>query len=367
MMDRESRSLLIPVTLISVVVVMLSIFVWPGMDDFVSSNNAVLFDEELVQEIYERVSPAVVEVYADAQSGDTFVAATSGSGFLIDTEGHIATNNHVIDNAKRVRIVFLDGRDAMAEVLGTNPANDLALLKVDKSAVAGIEPLEFGDSDQVRPGQLAIVIGSPFGLKGSVSVGISSGINRGLPSKLGRFIPGMLQTDALVNPGNSGGPLLDSSGRVVGVITAVEYSPSQLNPRSIGFAVPINTLSEMIPRLAAGGTVQPPWLGTLSQSLGPLLVERLELPVDDGFYVIRVMPDSPAFAAGLVASELDLEGRPSSGGDIIVKVSGVPVTSGPDLTAQINRYQAGDEITLTVIRNSEETVLPVVLGQWPGK
>ncbi len=365
-MDGGSRSPLIPVTAIAVVVVLLSVFVWPGMEGFGPSRGPALFDEQLVQKVYERVSPAVVEIYVDEDSDGTYVEATSGSGFLIDSEGHIATNNHVVEGADRIRVVLLDGRDTEAQLVGNNPANDLALIKVDMEFVDGIAPLEFGDSSQVRPGQLAIVIGSPFGLQGSVSVGVSSGVNRALPSKLGRFIPGMIQTDAMVNPGNSGGPLLNSAGQVVGVITAVESSPSPLNPRSVGFAVPINTLVELRPRLIQEGTVQPPWLGTLSQGVEPLLVERLELPVDDGFYVIKVMQDSPAHRAGLIPADFDGEGRPAPGGDIIVEVSGIQVHSGPDLTAAINRYQAGDEITLTVIRDNLETVLPVTLGQWPG-
>lgn len=365
-MEGESRPLLIPITAIAVVVVVLSVFVWPGIDGFASSSGPALFDEELVQSVYERVSPAVVEIYVDDQVDGDYVEDSSGSGFLIDSDGLIATNNHVVEGADRIRVVLLNGQHAEAELVGNNPANDLALIRVDSEFVKGIDPVELGDSSQVRPGQMAIIIGSPFGLQGSVSVGVSSGINRGLPSKLGRFIPGMIQTDALVNPGNSGGPLLNSAGEVVGIVTAVESSPSPLSLRSVGFAVPINILVELTPRLIAEGTVQPPWLGTLSQGVEPLLAERLELPVDEGFYVIKVMEDSPAHLAGLIPSELDVEGRPAAGGDIIVEVSGTKVYTGPDLTTALNGYHAGDEITLTVIRDNQKTAIPVTLGHWPG-
>ena len=292
---------------------------------------------------------------------------TSGSGFLIDQEGHIVTNNHVIEQAQRVRISFSDNTSAEAKVLGRNPANDLALLKVEPELVKDIEPVELGDSSKVRPGQLAIIIGSPFGLKNSVSVGVSSGVDRGLPSKLGRFIPGMLQTDALISPGNSGGPMLNRAGQVVGITTAVELSSAQLN-QSIGFAVPVNTLRELLPQLKEPATVRPPWLGTLSQSLRPLLVERLELPVERGFYIIRIIPGSPAEQAGLIPSGVDANGRPATGGDIIIiAAEGVPVESGTDLTTELNRHQAGEQITLTVIRNGTETQVGVTLGEWPGE
>jgi S1-C subfamily serine protease len=355
------------ITAISVVAILLVALVWPWSGGVASFSSApTLFDEGLGQEVYRRVSPVVVEIYADQKARRSFVEVTSGSGFLIDQEGHIVTNNHVIEQAQRVRISFSDNTSAEAKVLGRNPANDLALLKVEPELVKDIEPVELGDSSKVRPGQLAIIIGSPFGLKNSVSVGVSSGVDRGLPSKLGRFIPGMLQTDALISPGNSGGPMLNRAGQVVGITTAVELSSAQLN-QSIGFAVPVNTLRELLPQLKEPATVRPPWLGTLSQSLRPLLVERLELPVERGFYIIRIIPGSPAEQAGLIPSGVDANGRPATGGDIIIAAEGVPVESGTDLTTELNRHQAGEQITLTVIRNGTETQVGVTLGEWPGE
>jgi len=257
-MSRETRLLVMAITAISVVAILSVALVWPWSGGVASFSSApTLFDEGLVQEVYRRVSPAVVEIYADQKARGSFVEVTSGSGFLIDQEGHIVTNNHVIEQAQRVRISFSDNTSAEAKVLGRNPANDLALLKVEPELVKDIEPVELGDSSKVRPGQLAIIIGSPFGLKNSVSVGVSSGVDRGLPSKLGRFIPGMLQTDALISPGNSGGPMLNRAGQVVGITTAVELSSAQLN-QSIGFAVPVNTLRELLPQLKEPATVQPP-------------------------------------------------------------------------------------------------------------
>ena len=289
-MDRSTNSLLATLTVISIVVLLVVNFVAPStgfLDVSTDLSAASLYNEELVQGIYERVSPAVVEVYVDQKVDGSFIEISSGSGFIVDREGHIATNNHVIAKADRVRIVFMDDTNVEAKVLGRNPANDLALLKVAQTAVSQIQPVEFGDSALVQPGQLAIAIGSPFGLKGTVTVGVNSGINRGLRSDLGRFIPGMLQTDALINPGNSGGPLLNSAGQVVGINTAIELSSAELNQRSIGFAVPINTLAELLPQLKKEQVLYPPWLGTVSQSLGPLLFERLGLPVNQGSFAVE--------------------------------------------------------------------------------
>ncbi|HZA23897.1 MAG TPA: trypsin-like peptidase domain-containing protein [Dehalococcoidia bacterium] len=366
-MEREKPTLVVTITAIAVAAILLVVFVWPGPGGLsFASDDRGLFDERLVGEVYSRVSPAVVEIYSDRKSGDSFIEVTSGSGFLIDKEGHIVSNNHVVQAAERVRISFSDHRNAEAVVQVRNPANDLVLLKVDPKLVLDIEPVELGDSSLVRPGQMVIIIGSPFGLKNSVSVGVSSGVDRSLSSELGRFIPGMLQTDALISPGSSGGPMLNSAGRVVGITTAIELSSDQVNQR-IGFAVPINTLKELLPQLKEPGIVRPPWLGTLSQSLRPLLVERLSLPVERGFYVVRVASGSPAEEAGLVASGVDDEGRPAAGGDIIVAVDGVPVAAGAELTSQLNRRQPGDEITLTVVRDGTEIQLTVTLGDWPGQ
>jgi 2-alkenal reductase len=364
-MDRETRFVVMGITAISIVAILLATFVWPGAGGIASFSDApTLFDEELVQGVYHRVSPAVVEIYADQRSGGSFVEVASGSGFLIDKEGHIVTNHHVIEQAHRVRISFSNNASVEAKVMGRNPANDLALLKVAPELVEGIEPVKLGDSSKVRPGQLAIIIGSPFGLRNSVSVGVSSGVDRGLHSELGRFIPGMLQTDALISPGNSGGPMLNRAGQVVGITTAVELSSAQISQR-IGFAVPVNTLREVLPQLKEQAVVRPPWLGTLSQSVRPLLVERLGLPVDRGFYIIRTIPGSPAQQAGLIPSGIDARGRPAAGGDIIIAVEGVSVASGTDLTTELNRHHAGEQITLTVIRNGFETQVEVILGEWP--
>jgi S1-C subfamily serine protease len=379
-MEHENRSVVISVSIISVLAILFVSFVWPGRygsspafssptsSSSISStiSGSSIFDEEVVEEVFLRAHPAVVEVYSDLETEGSFVEITAGSGFLVDDQGHIVTNNHVVKGGERVRISLYDGTGAEAMVIGRSVAHDVALLKVDPQLVSGISPLEMGDSSLVRPGQLSIVIGNPFGLKNSVSVGVTSGVDRSRPSELGRLMPGMLQTDALISPGNSGGPMLNGSGQVVGITTAIELSSAKISQR-IGFAVPVNTVKDLLPQLKGGKVVQPPFLGTYSQVLKPLLVERLAFPVEHGFYVTQIAPSSPAERAGLIASGVDDQGRPDAGGDIIVAVNGVPVKVGAEMTVELGRNRPGDEVILTVIRGNQRVQLAATLGDWPVK
>ena len=371
-MEGVTKAFALAVTTLSVTVILIIAFAWlgPGLEGVTSPTSAALFDEELVQKIYDVASPAVVDINVDRKVEDSFNRLGFGSGFLIDSEGHIVTNNHVIQGADRVRISFQDGTSAEAEILGTNPANDLALLKVNSEAVAHIRPLTLADSSQARPGQLAIAIGSPFGLGGSVTVGVISGVGRTLNSDIARPISGVLQTDALINPGNSGGPLLDRNGEVVGINTAIQLPLNVLSPRnlgrgSIGFAVPANTLVTLLPRLKEKQVIRPVWLGISVASLGPLLVETLDLPEERGVYVTQVMGGSPADKAELVPSGTDQRGRPTKGGDIIVAVNGTQVDAVSDLITELNRFFPGDEITLTVNRDGERIQVATTLSEWP--
>jgi 2-alkenal reductase len=367
-----SKAFSLAIISLSAAVILVVVFAWqgPGLDNVTPYASAALFDEQLVQGIYEQAIPAVVDINIDRKVEDAFGRLGFGSGFLVDTEGHIVTNNHVIQGADRIRISFKDGTNVEAEILGTNPANDLALLKVSADAVEGIKPLTLGDSGETRPGQLAIAIGSPFGLGGSITVGVISGTDRTLNSDLFRPISGVLQTDALINPGNSGGPLLNRQGNVVGINTAIQVSLNDFNPRnlgrgSIGFAVPVNTLATLLPRLKESKVIRPPWLGISAASLEPLLVEALDLPVEHGIYVTQVMNGSPANKVGLIAAGLAERGRPGSDGDIIVAVDGKDVTSVAGLISMLNLHLPGDEVTLSVVRDGETIQVPLNLGEWP--
>ena len=366
-MTNLARGMGLGLTTLAVAAILAVAFLWvgPGADVFVNSASAaVLFDEQQVVNVYERVSPAVVEVITGRGSGRRLVRIGSGSGFLIDTEGHIVTNNHVVEGAGRVKVKFSNGTTVDATITGRNPANDLALLKVDASAVEGIDPVVLGDSAGLKPGQLAIAIGNPFGLDGSITVGVISQLKRDMPSELGRPISNVIQTDALINPGNSGGPLLDSSGAVVGINTAIQVSPTGLGVRGVGFAVPVDTLELVLPRLKAEAVVRPPLLGIQAVDIDAQLAERLGLPVDKGVYVIAVGPDTPAEESGLIESGLGFQGRPARGGDIIISVGGASVNTTADLVAQLNYRQPGDKIILRFMRGNETLGVVVTLAEW---
>jgi S1-C subfamily serine protease len=327
-----------------------------------------LYDEETIVALYEQSIPAVVEIKTVVSGNEPPVGlfgapqlSGQGSGFIVDNEGHILTNYHVIDGASEVNVTLHDGQTVSAQVVGTDRENDLALLKVDPGTISGISPLPWGDSDKVKPGQMAIALGSPFGLEGSITVGVISGLGRALSSTQERPITNMLQTDAAINPGNSGGPLLDSEGEVIGINTAIEASSS-----GIGFAIPINNASSLLPALLQGGEVSNPWLGITGTDVDQELASRLNLAVDHGVYVVSVLPDSPAEKAGLIPGGSD-QGRPTSGGDIITAVDGHPVARVADLLQYFNTKKIGDEVSLSVIRGDETLTVAVTLGEWPAE
>ena len=357
-MPHLARSLSIGMTAAAVAAMLAVAYFWvgPGSSSFFGSPvAAALFDEEEITAIYESVSPAVVEI-STGRSG--------GSGFLIDSQGYIVTNDHVVEDEDTVTVTFPNGSSSEADVTGRLPGNDLALLKVEASAAAGITPVTLGDSSVLKPGQLAIAIGAPYGLAGTVTVGVVSQVNRDMPSHVGRLVSGVIQTDAVINPGNSGGPLLDSNGAVIGVTTAIRTTGLQPSFGGIGFAVPINFLKDNLDALKEGGVIRPPWLGIRAADLTPELVEDLDLPVDSGVYVIGVEPDSPAEDAGIMGSGLWGD-RPSRGGDIITAVNGVSVDSVTGLIARLDSYRPGDEAPLTVVRDGASRTVTVTLGEWP--
>ena len=352
---------------LAAVVILMIAFAWLGSPETgaASPASATLFDEALVQEIYRRVSPVVVVVRADRWSGNLYEPLNSGSGFLIDGEGHIATNSHVIKGADRVHISFLHGVTAPAEIVGVSPGNDLALLKVSSAHVKSIEPVEIGDSSLVTPGQLAVAIGSPFGLGGSVTVGVVGGIERVLGNDSARPVHGILQTDAVINPGDSGGPLLDRTGRVVGINTAVKRSPDQSNAdnagRRIGFALPVNTLTRLLPKLKEGQVMAPNFLGIAIQTINTSSLAQPDLPFSGGVYVTRVLAQSPAHRAGLVP----WIGHPQFMGDIILAVDGAVVNSVSGFFTELDRHQPGEQVALTVARGRKTREVMVTLDWWP--
>jgi serine protease Do len=325
--------------------------------------SAALYDEGTVISIYNTASPAVVEIEVTAQSSSIFGQSYSeeglGSGFVIDNEGYIITNNHVVDGATSVNVTFSSGDTASATVIGTDSADDLALIKVDASAVAGITPLQLGDSSTVKIGQMALAIGNPYGLENTFTVGVISGLNRAL-STTSSNLTGLLQTDAALNSGNSGGPLFDSSGKVIGVNTAIESGAT-----GIGFAVPSNTVSRVLSSLKAGQTIVRAWLGISGSDLNATKAQSLGLMVNQGIYVVSVVSGSPAANAGLVAGSTGSSGNLTTGGDVITAVDGQSFTRITDLSAYIATKQVGNVVTLTVLRNGQYLTIQATLAAWP--
>ena len=317
-----------------------------------------LFDEDLVTELFDRASPAVVELDVALGFGSR---SGTGSGFFVDREGHIVTNNHVVDSARAIRVRLHDGRTLEATKLGNSPADDLALLQVDPTEVSGIDPLPLADSLEVVPGQLAVAIGSPFRNFNSVTVGVVSGRGRAPVSARRRPIPDMIQTDAPLNSGNSGGPLLNSSGEVIGVNSSIRTSPFQgADEFRIGFAVPSNTLEDLLPQLVVAEEVRRPWLGISSRPISAELMEDLGIPA--GIAIASVFDDSPAQSIGLEPfSTL----RGDVQGDVITAVDGRPVSSVDEMVSYFNTLLPGHTITLTIYRDMDTIDLDATLAPWP--
>ena len=320
-----------------------------------------LYSQDVTTSIYNTASPAVVEIVITQGIG-IYGSGAQGSGFVIDTQGDILTNNHVVEGATSVQVKFKTGNTVSATVSGTDTLDDLAVINVGASAISGITPLQFADSTQVQIGQEAIAIGSPYGLMNTVTVGIISGLNRSIG---GSNITGMLQTDAALNPGNSGGPLLDVNGNVVGINTAIE---AETGATGIGFAVPSNIAVKVIPSLKAGTTVQKPWLGISGIALSDFTsaeISGLGLTINQGIYVVGVTADSPAAKAGLKAGGTDANGNPTAGGDVITGADGKSFSTVEDLRAYISTKNVGDTITLTIVRNGSNMNVQTTLAAWP--
>lgn len=328
-----------------------------------SSLPAVDVEEQLVIDVYARVGPAVVCVTAKQQFG-----VCIGSGFVLDQDGHVVTNNHVAEASPDLLVSLADEHTVPAEVVGADPGSDLAVLKIDVPPEE-LTPVELGDSATLQVGQRAIAIGNPFGLERTVTTGVISSLGRTLPRDDSDFqLAQVLQTDAAINPGNSGGPLLDSHGRVIGINTAIR-SLSGVNS-GVGFAVPVDIVKRVVPELIEHGRYRHTWLGVRGQTISSEVVEAMDLPVEIGVLLFVVEPGSPADKAGLRGGN-----RPvmvagismQAGGDIVVAIDGEPVQRFEDVINYLAGYTSvGDVVTLTIIRDGEETQIDVTLEERPG-
>jgi 2-alkenal reductase len=323
--------------------------------------------DRLVSELYARVSPSVVHISATMIAVDFFWGAMpsegTGSGFVYDVQGHIVTNYHVIEGAESVVVTLSDETQVLAEVVGVDPPNDLAVLRIDVAAEK-LVPVELGDASALRVGQRTIAIGNPFGLDRTLTTGVISALGRPLQKDANTAIFNVIQTDAAINPGNSGGPLLNSYGQVIGVNTAIRQGAE-----GIGFAVTVDTVKRVVPELIANGRYPHPWLGMSGYVVTPEMARTINLPVEQGILVARVYENSPAQEAGLQGATQEIvlgNQRLLVGGDILVAVDGNQVSDWNTLLEYLEEEtRVGQQVQLTVQRGSQQFTLVATLDAQP--
>lgn len=327
--------------------------------------------EQRVIAIYRRVSPAVVNITSKILRQSFFWGVYpeegSGSGFVWNDEGHIITNYHVVEGAQTIEVSFGEDVVMPARIVGVDPPNDLAVLWVEMLP-EGVEPIPVGSSADLQVGQMTLAIGNPFGqFERTLTTGVISALNRTLEVESGRVLRRVIQTDAAINRGNSGGPLLDSQGRLIGINTAI-VSPSGASA-GVGLAIPVDTAKRVVPELIAHGRYPHPWLGVLGYSITPALAEALNLPVQQGLLVAQFYRGSPALGAGLRgASEEVILGnrRLYVGGDIITAIDGQPLRTWEDLYAYLElETRVGQRVELTIWRGEQQLTLTVELVEEP--
>ena len=332
-----------------------------------------------VNEIYRRSMPSVGFVSSTLEETDAPEGLSpfgpqprggvaTGTAFVIDEDGHLLTNAHVVEGAEAVEVKLggEDGETLDAKVLGSDPSTDVALLEVNPPD-EGLQALELADSDGVSVGDPAVAIGNPFGLDNTATAGIVSGIQREISAPNGFTISDAIQTDAPINPGNSGGPLLDASGRVIGINSQIESAGGQGNV-GIGFAVPTNTAKDVADQILEDGEVEHAFLGITGADITPEIADVLNLSSEQGALVQDVVPDGPADQVGVEggSAEVTIAGQPlNAGGDVIVAVNGEDVTGMDDVIAAVNTKQPGEEVELTLSRKGEERDVTVELGDRP--
>jgi S1-C subfamily serine protease len=319
-----------------------------------------------VGEIYEHAAPGVVQITSltdDAALGGSAL----GSGFVVDKTGHIVTNFHVVDGADQIRVSFSNQDTVGAEIVGSDPSTDLAVLQVDADASA-LKPLPLGNSDKVQVGDDVVAIGNPFGLDRTATAGIVSAVQRQITAPNRFSIDHVIQTDAPINKGNSGGPLLNSRGQVIGVNTQIETGGVASGNVGIGFAVPANTVKDVVAQIIQTGRVEHAYLGIRSNVIDDELADSYNLPVRVGVIVEEVYDDTGADRAGLQGGDTEVvfEGETFVlGGDVIVAVDDTSVVTPEELREAISAKKPGDEVELTVYRDGKRTSVTVTLGRRP--
>jgi S1-C subfamily serine protease len=324
-----------------------------------------------ISDIYGSAKRGVIQVLATSVNSDnpffgSQPARALGSGFVIDKAGHVVTNYHVIEGASKVEVSFSGNDEMPATVIGRDPSTDIAVLRIKRARGRALTPLELGNSDVVRVGDAVVAIGNPFGLERTVTAGIVSALQREITAPNGFAIDRVIQTDAAINHGNSGGPLLNADGRVIGVNSQIETESG--GNVGIGFAVPINTVKDVVSQLLESGKVDHAYIGVEMATITSELASNVRLPVDQGVLIQRVRTDSPAAQAGLRGgtTQVVVDGESYLvGGDVITKADGQPIESAEQLRSVVTSKQPGDEITLEVHRQNEMKEVTVKLGRQP--
>ena len=349
---------------IGILVLLLSLF-------SVEVSYSITEDEKNNIAVYEKVADGVVNVTSTAIQMDFFFNAFptqgSGSGSIIDAKGHILTNHHVVANAQKLEVTLADGSKWPAKLIGSDPDNDLAVIKIDASKEK-LKVIPMGDSKSLKIGQKVLAIGNPFGLQRTLTTGIISSLGRTIRSEVGTLIEDVIQTDAAINPGNSGGPLLNSEGEIVGINSAI-ISPTG-GSVGIGFAIPVNTAKKVVPELISKGYVTYPYIGATIQSLIPEMAKFLKLKIERGAMISEVVKGGPADKAGLKGGNQRVQVGNMIvlvGGDIVVKVDQREVKTNDELIHYIREKKPGDTVLLKVYRKGNFTDVKVTLGERPRK
>lgn len=330
-------------------------------------NNIILTKSKTLSliEIFEKAEPGVVRVNIQRNQTENESGGV-GSGFVFDKQGHIITNAHVVKDATKTIVTFLDGRSYNAEIVGVDEYTDIGVIKVNADLKL-LNPLSLGDSSNLQVGEPITAIGNPFGLSGSMTSGIISQMGRLLPSDSGYSIPDVIQTDAAINPGNSGGPLLNMRGEIVGINTALQSTTGEFT--GVGFAIPSQTVAKIVPTLISDGEYKHPWIGISGTDIDLEIANVMGLENTLGFLIITVIEDSPASDAGMIGSNkiIEVEGREYSiGGDVIMSVDGIDVRKIDDILIHLQRVKAvGDEMVLEVLRDGRTTNVTILLQERP--
>jgi serine protease Do len=345
--------------------------VQPVQYDPTLTGNPIASLQDTFTHIYQNVSPSVVYIAVSSGTGAMQTGGV-GSGFVWDTAGHIVTNNHVVNGATQINVTFSDGTSYDANLVGADSESDLAVIQVNAPADV-LHPVAMADSSTIKVGDLAIAIGNPFGLTGTMTQGIVSALSRSLPVDLnstnatGSYtIPDIIQTDAAINPGNSGGVLLNANGEVMGVTSAIESSTNSNS--GIGYAIPSQIVQRVVPVLIKDGAYQHPRLGIAGVTLNSSIAKEVGLdPTQRGVLVVSVTPNTPAEKAGLIGSNEQQDNQSGqvtySGGDVITGIDGQTVNSFDDLTSYLfNNTEVGQTVTLTILRNGTEIPVQVTLA-----